>query len=390
MSRLTVHTIKKLTNPGRYADGRGLYLRVAPGGSKSWIQRITLDGKRTDKGLGGYPDVSLAQARRRVSDNRSKVADGENPWTKEAVVPSFCEVAKTVHALRAPTFRREITGIQWMQALEKHAMPSLGDKPIDKITAHDVLAVLMPIWNKNPEASRKVRQRIRTILQYAVVSDWIQYNPADDRLNSVLPRLHRQNKNFRSLPYPEVPAALETIDASGSSLTVRLCFRFLVLTACRSIEARGATWSEIDLQDRVWIIPPPRMKTNREHRVPLSDAALQVLGEAMPLANKSGLVFPSPQKEGARISNMTMTKCLRDNSLGARCTVHGFRSSFRSWALEATDASWSVCESALSHRIGGGGVASAYIRTDLFERRRKLMLDWARFLMPTKSTLDIP
>ena len=380
MAGLHASAIKKLTNPGLYHDGRGLYFRIAPGGSKSWVQRISLNGKRTDKGLGSYHDVSLAAARRKSQANREALAEGNNPWAKpEPACPTFHEAARQVHALRAPTFRREITGRQWWQALEKHALPSLGDMPVDAITAHDVLAVLMPIWNKNPEVSRKIRQRIRTILQFGVVSGWTTFNVADDRLNVVLPRQHRQNKNFRSLPYVEVAQAISEIEASAASMPSKLAFRFLVLTACRSVEARGATWSEIDLQNRIWEIPADRMKTGKLHRVPLSDAALAVLAAALPFANESGLLFPSPQRRKTMLSSMTLTKLLRDVGLSETSTIHGFRSSFRSWALECSGASWAAAEAALSHAIGDS-VQTAYIRSDLLEERRELMQIWADYL----------
>ena len=185
--------------------------------------------------------------------------------------------------------------------------------------------------------------------------------------------------HLRALPYQEVRSALEAVETSRASVSTKLCFRFLVLTAARSGEARGAAWDEIDLQERVWRIPSERMKAGMEHRVPLSGQALDLLGEASVLRDESGLVFPSPMKPGSPMSDMTLTKVLRSTGLAERATVHGFRSSFKNWALEQTDTPWAVSEAALAHVLGNS-TEQAYARSDLFERRRTLMQQWADYL----------
>ena len=185
--------------------------------------------------------------------------------------------------------------------------------------------------------------------------------------------------HLRALPYQDVLTALETVEASQASMAAKLCFRFLVLTAARSGEARGATWDELDLQDQVWRIPAQRMKAGMEHRVPLSRQVLDVLGDASALRDESGLVFPSPLKEGVSMSDMTLTKVLRSVGLAERATVHGFRSSFKNWTLDQTDTPWAVSEAALAHTLGNS-TEQAYARSDLFERRRTLMQQWADYL----------
>ena len=209
--------------------------------------------------------------------------------------------------------------------------------------------------------------------------DWIDHNPIDEALNAALPKTPKVKANFRALRHADVRAALETVDRSRSSLSAKLCFRFVVLTAVRSGEARGATWDEIDLESRTWTLPAERMKANREHRVPLSDAAMGILEQAGAQGIDCALVFPSPTKKDKPLSDMALTKILRDNGLAARATVHGFRTSFKTWCMEETSVSWAVGESALAHTIGNSTEA-AYARSDLFDRRRDLMQLWADYL----------
>ena len=207
----------------------------------------------------------------------------------------------------------------------------------------------------------------------------METNPAGEAINGALPPMPKVKAHLRALPYQEVGAALETVSASEASLPSKLCFRFLVLTAARSGEARGATWDEIDLQGTVWRIPSERMKAGVEHRVPRVGQALDLLGEASALRDEAGLVFPSPLKPGSPLSDVTLTKVLRSTGLTERATVHGFRSSFKNWTLEQTDTPWAVSESALAH-ILGNSTEQAYARSDLFERRRALMQLWAACL----------
>ena len=258
-------------------------------------------------------------------------------------------------------------------------MPRLGDMPVDRITRADVLAVLTPIWGTRQETARRVRQRVRAVMLWAIAHGHRDDNPAGEGIDGALPPMPAIRAHFRALPYREVPAALEIIAASTAGLAAKACSEFLVLTAARSGEARGATWGEIDLDARLWTIPAERMKGGVEHRVPLSEAAVAALEEAAPLRDESGLVFPSPVG-GRQLSDMTLTKILRTVGLAERATVHGFRSSFRDWAAECTSATYAAMELSLAHHVGNT-VERAYARSDLLEQRRALMDQWAEYVI---------
>ena len=266
--------------------------------------------------------------------------------------------------------------------MERHAFPILGDTRLDRIGREDVLRVLTPLWTSRPEQARKLRQWIRTTLGWAQAHGYIEHNIAGEAIDGALPAQPAVKEHLRALPYREVAGALETVDASRASLSAKLCLRFTVLTAARSGETRGALWSEIDLDAREWRIPANRMKAGVEHRIPLSDAALEVLEQARPLRNDSDLIFPSPVRRGRPLSDMALTKVLRDTGLSERATVHGFRSSFRDWCAE-TGKLREIAEAALAHVVGG--VEGAYFRSDLFEKRRRLMDQWASYLTGSRG-----
>ena len=244
----------------------------------------------------------------------------------------------------------------------------------------DVLTVLAPIWSTRPETARRVRQRMRTVFRWAMANELIETNPAGEAIDGALPSMPKIKAHLRALPYQEVSSALKTVDASQTSLAAKRCLRFLVLTAAPSGEARGATWDEIDLDGAAWTIPASRMKAGLEHRVPLSDQILEVLTLAHQLEDGSGLCFPSPLRPGRMLSDMTLTKVLRSTGLADRATVHGFRTSFKTWTMEQTDTPWAVGEAALAHLLGGS-VEQAYARSDLFVRRRTLMQQWADYIV---------
>ena len=251
--------------------------------------------------------------------------------------------------------------------------------PVDRIAREDVLQVLTPIWGVRMETARRVRQRIRTVLRWSMAHGYVEHNVAGDAIDGALPPMPRLRAHLRALPYQEVAAALATVDASGASLSSKLCLRFLILTAARSGEARGATWDEIHNDVHEWRIPGSRMKAGLEHRVPLSDAALEVLERAQVLHDESSLIFPSSVKPRNPMSDMTLTQVLRKTGLAERATVHGFRSAFRDWAAERTSAPRAVMELSLAHSVGSS-VEQAYARSDLIEKRRTLMQHWADFL----------
>lgn len=345
------------------------------------MQRLTIDGHRRDIGLGGFPAVSLARAREKAFENRTAAADGRDPLADRhhPAIPTLRQAAEAVCEANRPRWRSSKHAANWMQMLERHVLRTLGDQRVDCITTRDVLGVLTPIWTSRPETARRIRQRLRAIFRWAMAHEYIDRNLAGEAIDGALPTMPTARKHFRALPYAEVATALETVEGSGASMPAKLCIRFLVLTAARSGEARGARWHEVDLGARVWVIPADRMKGNVEHRVPLSDAAVEVLAQARRISDGSDLIFPSPLKPGRQMSDMTLTKLLRDNDLAQRATVHGFRSSFRDWAAEQTDTPYAVMELALAHRVGSA-VEQAYFRSDLMAKRRELMDRWANFV----------
>ena len=381
MGKLTIAAVKRLDRPGRYGDGGTLYLYIAPGGSKSWVQRITIDGRQRDIGLGPWPVVTLAEAREITIDNRRAVRRGGDPLAdkRRAKVPTFREAAQRTFESKRGEFRSAKHAANWLQQLERHAFPKLGNVPVDRIDREAVLSVLTPIWTTRAESARKVRQRISATLRWAEAHGYVARDLAGDAIAGALPKRQAATKHLRALPYREVGAAFETIEASGASKASKLCLRFLVLTAARSGEARGATWSEIDMEAREWRIPGERMKAGEEHRVPLTDDAVAVLKRARELHDGSDLIFPSPLRPGRQLSDTTLTKVLRTTGLAERATVHGFRSSFRDWAAETTNAPHAVMELALAHAVGSK-VEQAYARSDLLAKRRDLMRRWADYL----------
>ena len=376
MARLTalkVKAVKPKDKAQRLSDGDGLHFVVRPNGSRAWVLRITENGKRRDRGLGKFPTVSLAEAREMAAAIREQ-AD------QPPAAPTFRQVAEEYIRVNAPTWKHPKTAGDTRARLEKFAYGTLGESSVDRITRADVLDVLKPIWTAKPAASRKLRQRIRAVFAYAMAHGWVETNPAGEAIGAALPKTKAVKEHFRALPYQDVPDAMDVIEASQAGLAVRLCFRFTVLTAARSGETRGATWDEIDMNARTWTVPGARMKAGREHRVPLSDEALQVLDRARELKDDSGLVFPS--SKGKPLSDMTLTKVLRYTGLAGRATMHGFRTTFKTWTMEQTSTPWAVGEAALAHTLGNS-TEQAYARSDLFERRREVMQEWGDYVAGT-------
>jgi len=284
-----------------------------------------------------------------------------------------------VYEANRPLWRSEPHATRWWASLENHVFPVIGDMAVDRITQSDVLRCVEPIWTTRPEAARKVRQRIRTVLRWCQAHGFVQTNMSGEVIDGALPPMPRVQSHFRSLPYAEVADALALVDQSGASQSTKLCLRFVILTAARSGETRNATWDEIDFRACEWKIPAEKMKAASEHRVPLSNAALDLLDRAKDCHDGSDLVFPSPLNPGRPLSDATLTKILRDVGLVDRSTVHGFRASFRTWALEETNTPWAVAEAALAHSLDDS-VQQAYIRGDAYDKRRKLMDQWADYL----------
>ena len=390
--KLSVKRIQSLREPGRYADGAGLYLVITKSKSKNWLHRVTVNGRRRDLGLGRFPDVSLSQARQRCAENRALITDGIDPKEREAAtererkaptIPTFREAAISVHAALRPRWRSKKHARQWLQAVEKHCFPTLGSVPVDQITRRDVIQCLRPIWTRTPEQGRRVLQKMRAIFRWCVGNEYIENTPCGDALDFALIPQPAIKQHFRALHYSDVPPALETVKRSNASDATRLSFRFMVLTATRNAEARAATWEEIDLDRRVWEISGDKMKAGRPHRIPLSGQAVEVLREARGLNDGQGLIFPSPRKRGGMLSDMALLKVLRDAGLADKTTAHGFRSAFKTWAVEMTSASWEASEAALAHQVGNT-TERAYARTDWYTERRPLMQAWADYVAPCR------
>lgn len=378
MAKLTATGIRNLTAPGKYGDGNGLFLVVTATGAKRWVQRITIRGKRCDLGLGPLSSVSLAEARELAARNRKEAVAGGDPLRDKreaAAVLTFEEAAREVHRLHLPTWRNEKHGRDFITSLEMYAFPRIGHLRVSDVTAADVLEVLTPIWTKTHETARRVRQRIGTVLKWAVAKGWRQDNPAD-AITTALPKVSKVKAHRVALPYDEVADFLTVLRGCGALPQTRWAIEFLILTAARSLEVRDATWDEIDLDAATWTIPAARMKMKRPHRVPLSPSAVAVLKEAQDLFGGTGRLFPG-MKKGRPLSDVALSKTVK--GLGFPVDVHGFRTSFRTWAQDKTTFPREVAEACLAHLVGSE-VERAYSRSDLFDKRRRLMDAWAGYV----------
>ena len=383
MNRLTaafVRTVKPTERLRRYGDGNGLYLLVKPGprgGGKSWVQRLAINGTRRDLGLGSAELVTLAEARQAAHDNRRLARAGTDPRAAgQRVSPMFAEAAEAVIAMHRPAWKPGGGSEgQWRSTFERYAYPRIGRKPVHAIDTADLMAVLQPLWIPKHETARRLRLRIGQVMKWAIAQGYRTDNPAGDAVGAALPKVDARPVHQRALPYAEVGAALAAVRRTAAAAAAKLAFEFMVLCAARSSEARLATWDEIDLHRAVWTIPAERMKAAREHRVPLSDRALDVLREAAAIHDRE-LVFPAPSA-GRSLSVAALGDVVREARIDA--VPHGFRSSFRDWAAEQTETPHAVMEAALAHVVGNRAEA-AYARSDLFERRRTLMQQWADYL----------
>ena len=382
MGELSDVKVRKLKKPGRYTDGETLYLKVSPSGNKSWIQRLIIRGRRHDLGLGRYPLVSLADAREKARENRALARSSGDPMAVKREekllksLPTFEELARQHIAENLRSWRNVKHRAQWLSTLRTYAFPTIGSLKVKEITRIHVKKVLDPIWTSKPETARRVRQRIRSVMDRAVALEYIDYNPSGDAINGALAKQRRIRNHHRALPYGDLPEALQSVRESTAGPSVKLAFETLALTACRSGEVRGMNWDEVDLEEATWTVPGERMKAGRLHRVPLSHRAMAILEEARDLGDGSGIVFPAP-RDGGVLSNMAFTQPLRRLELDF--VPHGLRSSFRDWAAEQTNAPHAVVERALAHTVGNATEA-AYFRSDLYELRRELMDKWSAFL----------
>ena len=387
-NKLTKRRIDGIDKPGIYGDGNTLYLRVRDDGeggcaSAQWFQIINMEGKRTERGLGGYPLVGLEEARQVAFDNRRAVRRGENPWAdKDAAkvvpaAPTFEEALEAVIAIQRDGWKREGRGnteAQWRASMRDYALPKLGRMRVDAIQTPDVLGCLERIWHVKRDTAGRVKQRIHAVMQWAIAKGHRQDNPVA-AVDAVLPRNGKTTKHHAALPYAQVPATLRKVHDGKTHVGTVLAFEFQVLTAARSGEVRQATWAEIDLEAETWNVPAEHMKGGKAHVVPLSQAAVRVLKEAESEFGDDGIIFPSPR--GQMLGVNAIGKMLNANDVAA--VPHGFRSSFRDWAAEH---GWQrdIAEAALAHTVPNA-VEAAYRRTKFLDKRRKMMEQWGEHCM---------
>ena len=387
VGKLTALKVSRPLKPGMYADGAGLYLQVTGAGAKSWLYRFSLQGKAREMGLGSLSAVSLSEARIKAGECRRLREEGVDPIEARKVRReqaaldaaksiTFKEAAANYIASHRAGWRNEKHASQWENTLATYAEPVLGRVSIQAIDTTLVLKVLEPIWKTKPETASRLRGRIEAILDWAKVRGLRQgENPARWRghLDHLLPARSkvRRVKHHAALSYAELPDFIAKLRAQEGVAARAL--EFTILTAARTGDTIGAVWYEVNTSDKVWTVPADRMKAGKEHRVPLSSRALAILREGHDMQT-SDYVFPGG-KAGKPLSNMAMTEVLR--RMGRRdITVHGFRSTFRDWAAERTNFPSEVVEMALAHAVGDK-VEAAYRRGDLFEKRRRLMAEWA-------------
>ena len=388
MAGLTKRRIEGLEEPGLYADGvmPTLFMQVARGGSKSWIQRLAVHGRRRDLGLGGWPLTSIEEARERAFENRRTARRGGDPLAdkRRARVPTFGEAVEAAYEANRHKWRSDKTGRNFRQQLARYALPRLGSIRIDVLTGADVLKVLNPIWTEKHTTATRVRNHIRMVLAWAEAHGHCDGNVAGPGIDGALARPTAAASHHRALHYRDCPAALAAIAGADGALAAKLALRFAILTATRSGEVRGAAWSEVDLDAREWRIPAARMKASPQgHAVPLSRAALDVLAEARALDDGGGLVFPSSR--GGEQSATAFPRLLKAAGIHDSASAHGMRASFRTWASERTNSPHHVMELCLAHVAGQ--VERAYARGELMDKRRALMDKWASYL--TGDTAEV-
>ena len=381
---LSATFVKNVNQPGRYGDGRGshgLSLLVKPMSngrlSKSWSQRLRVNAKPVNIGLGAYPVVTLAEARAEALVNRRELERGRDP---RVGVPTFAVALENVIRNYAAGWKDSgKSEAQWRASLRDYAIENIGHKRVCDITTADLLDILLPYWQTKNETMLRVWQRIGAVMKWSIAHGYRKDNPAGESLRAALPKNTILRTHQKALPHAEVRSAIEKIRSSGAYWATIACFEFMTLTAVRSGEARLAHWEEIDLDTATWEIPGERMKAKRPHRVPLSRRAIEILKEASRYADSSSFVFPSVI--GKTLSDSTVSKLLRENNIG--CVPHGMRSSFRQWAAERTNYPREVYELALAH-VNTNRIEAAYQRSDLFDLRRQLMGQWGSYLTAEK------
>lgn len=398
-AELSAKSIRDINIFGHHAVGgvAGLLLQVSKTGAKSWILRTMVGSKRRDIGLGGFPDVSLSSAREKARIAKEKISNGIDPIAERKAIRAqlrstqasyitFDEASRKVHAIKVSESRNLKHAAQWLSTLETYASPMIGKLPVANVELPHIVQILEPIWLSKTETARRLRQRLEAVLAWATVSGYRSGdNPArwKDNLDHILPKPSKIQKvnHHAALSIDAMPKFMSELRKREGMAAKAL--ELLILTAARSGEVRGATWDEIDLQSKVWIIPKVRMKAGKEHRVPLSDAAVKLIS-SLPRFDDNPLIFPASR--GGMMSDMTMLAVLKRMNINA--VVHGFRSSFRDWAAEYTNYPREVCEHALAHQLKDKAEA-AYQRSDILEKRAGLMQDWADFINNSSNSKEL-
>lgn len=375
---------KTATAHGRYRDGGGLYLVVDHQGRR-WMLRVQVNGKRRELGLGSVNDVSLAKAREKADATRAQCHAGIDPIEARAAekktnakIPTFKEMALAVYEHKQADWSNGKHQAQWIGTLRTYAFAEIGDKPVNTVDTADVLKVLRPIWSTKYETARRVKQRLESVFEWAMVHKHRTDNPAQ-LVSPLLDNSKSSGKHHAALPYTEVAKFILDLQSSQLDKVTKLAFEFLVLTAVRTTEVREMVWSEVDSKAKLWTIPAERMKADRPHVVPLCSRAINILKEAEALCGRDGLVF-TDEYTGLRLSENRFLNARDTVGYNDRCTPHGFRSSFRDWASEETNFPNEVCEMVLAHKIKDKTEA-AYRRGALLDKRRKLMDAWANYVL---------
>lgn len=379
LNQLSARKLASLRDPGNYTDGLGLVLRIDDRGNRKWVLRTMVGGRRRDIGLGSAAEVSLGEARERRDAIRREIRGGADPIAakrRKAEIPEFAALASEIHGSLQGDWRNGKHRGQWLRTLEIYAFPKIGKAKVDAIDGPAIEDILNPIWTQKPETARRVRQRIARVLDVAIARNHRPGpNPADAAMAGASSKRPKK-QHFAAMPYRDLPAFFARLAAAEAPTSGNLAFRFLILTAARTGEIIGARWDELDERKAVWTIPGDRMKMGKEHRVPLAPAALAILGDARRLAGCSALIFPGASA-AKPLSNMVFAATLK--RMNVPYTAHGFRSSFRDWAEESTSYPHAVKEAALAHKVKDA-IEAAYRRTDLLEKRRAMMTDWAAFV----------
>lgn len=383
LARLTAATIKKTDRPGVYQDGGGLRFVVTPAGTRQWVLRVTINGKRRDVGLGGYPAVSLEAARELASGHRSTAKTGGDPIEERRIEKAKARTYKEAFDDYYATKKKELTNgshvREWESCMKRYVFPKIGTRPVGEVRAGEIVDILRPIWEVKAETARRVLQRITAVFDAEIVLENRERANPCTGVARVLGATQREKGKFRSLPYGQIGAFVKALRQRAGDPATRLCLEWLILTAARSGEARGAAWAEIDQKQALWTLPAERMKGRREHVVPLCGRCVEIVKEARALGRKGPLVFPS-ELSGEMLSDMTLTKLLRDMDYAKVATVHGFRSTFKTWSGEVDKARDEVSEAALAHQ-DGNAVRAAYLRAQYLDERAELMSRWEKFVL---------